>query len=326
MNVGVRYATTSVILPLFSSLLSLSGVPSARLTRPSLSFRPATNQHPTPGRNPPVKILLLVLSLSLSLAAYAQQPLTNADIINLVKSGLSAEIVAAKIKQSGGEFDTSPAKLKELKAAGVTEPVILAMIEVDSKGKTVIPASDSAPVAVTLKGGTPVELELAYTVSSADLKEGDAVSFRVVQPIQVNGMIVVERGAPATARVVKAEGGKSWGRGGNLTWAIQDVVAVDNQKVPLDYSAGSKGNGAPGTMTTGIVLTSLVFWPAAPLWGFKKGKPAVIPAGKRFEVFVHGDATINAAQAVPVVAPAQSIHQSSPGKICVQNGRRVPCP
>ena len=275
-----------------------------------------------------MKALFFILLLSLAITVFAQQPLTNADVVSLVKSGLSAEIITAKIKQTSGIFDTSPTKLKELKTAGVPESVILAMIE---SGVPVRAIELSKPVestpsnSVTLKDGTPVELELAYTVSSAELKEGDAVSFRVVQPIQVNGLTVIDRGAPATARVVKAEGGKSWGRGGNLTWAIQSVTTVDNQKIPLNYTAGSKGNGSPGTMTTGIVLTSLVFWPAAPLWGFKKGKPAVIPAGKRFEVFVHGDAAIAATSPSKAAASIEAIKQN-PNAACYSNGRKVPCP
>lgn len=281
-----------------------------------------------------MKTLLFVLLLSLSITALAQQPLTNSDVISLFKSGLSAEIVSAKIKQAGGNFDTSPAKLKELKVAGVPENVILAMIETSAPVKAIEqpkPVEAAVSNSVTLKDGTPVELEVAYTVSSADLKEGDAVSFRVVQPVQINGMTVIERGAGATARVVKAEGGKSWGRGGNLTWAIQTVTTVDNQKIPLNYTAGSKGNGSPGTMTTGIVLTSLVFWPAAPLWGFKKGKPAVIPAGKRFEVFVHGDATIAVAPtltpaATPKPTSSADVIKQNPMVNCYSNGRKVPCP
>jgi len=84
-----------------------------------------------------LKTLLIALLFSLSLIARAQQPLTNADVISLIKSGLSAEIVSAKIKQSGGTFDTSPAKLKELKAASVPESVILAMIESGAPSKSV---------------------------------------------------------------------------------------------------------------------------------------------------------------------------------------------
>jgi len=278
-----------------------------------------------------MKALLFALVISLATVVHAQQTMTNDDVIGLTKSGLSAEVIAAKIRQSGGSFDTSTAKLKELKSSGVAETVIVAMIEASSSKPHLNEPperGDSKSLQLTLRDGTPVELELAYTVSSADLKEGDAVSFRVVQPIQVNGVTLIERGASATARVVKAEGGKSWGRGGNLTWAIQHVTTVDNQKVPLNYTTGSKGNGAPGTMTTGIILTSLVFWPAAPLWGFKKGKPAVIPAGKRFEVFVHGDAEISIDK--EALQPAtrngkENIKVETATKPCYQNGRKVLC-
>jgi len=76
-----------------------------------------------------MKTLLVILLFCVSLVAQAQQPLTNQDVINLVKAGLSAEIITAKIKQSGGAFDTSPSALKQLKDAGVSESVIIAMIE-----------------------------------------------------------------------------------------------------------------------------------------------------------------------------------------------------
>lgn len=231
----------------------------------------------------------LILSYSVS---SAQESITNADVISMIKAGFSPEVVTTKIKRSGGKFDTTPNAMKDLKTAGVPESVIIAMIESDAPDpKPGAPAPTIAapakPNQVVLKDASRIEIELAYTVSSADLKEGDAISFLTVHPVEIDGVVVIERGAPATARVVKAEGGKSWARGGQLSWAIQSVAAVDGQKVPLQYSTGTKGNGSTGTMTTGLVVTGLLFWPAAPLWGFKKGKPAVIPAGKRFEVFVH---------------------------------------
>jgi len=47
----------------------------------------------------------------------------------MVKAGLVAEIVVAKIKTASCSFETSPTALKELKEAGVPDKVILAMIE-----------------------------------------------------------------------------------------------------------------------------------------------------------------------------------------------------
>ena len=58
-----------------------------------------------------------------------QVALTNGDVVGMVKAGIGAEIIVAKIKNASCSFDTSPAALKELKDAGVPESAILAMVQ-----------------------------------------------------------------------------------------------------------------------------------------------------------------------------------------------------
>lgn len=69
-------------------------------------------------------------SLLLCLSTFAQQesPLTNDDVVAMLKAGLSADVVAAKIKTSPTKFDTSPAALQRLKEASVSDVVLLAML------------------------------------------------------------------------------------------------------------------------------------------------------------------------------------------------------
>lgn len=55
--------------------------------------------------------------------------LTNADIVLMVKTRLSPDIIIAKIQGSKCNFDTSPAALERLKSAGVPNDVILAMVK-----------------------------------------------------------------------------------------------------------------------------------------------------------------------------------------------------
>lgn len=55
--------------------------------------------------------------------------LANSDVVGMFKAGISAEIIVAKIKNTPCSFDTSPAALKELKDAGLTDNVILAMVQ-----------------------------------------------------------------------------------------------------------------------------------------------------------------------------------------------------
>lgn len=70
--------------------------------------------------------------------------LTNQEVVELVKIGLSPEIVVAKASKSGCNFDTSPKALLELKTAGVPDTVTLAMIQA--------PCERSAPVVEPKKG------------------------------------------------------------------------------------------------------------------------------------------------------------------------------
>jgi hypothetical protein len=58
-----------------------------------------------------------------------QNVITNSDVEGMIKAGLAPEIVAAKVKNSNCKCDTSPAALAELKAAGVPDNVILAMVQ-----------------------------------------------------------------------------------------------------------------------------------------------------------------------------------------------------
>jgi hypothetical protein len=56
-------------------------------------------------------------------------PLTNKDVIELLKMGLATDVIVAKIRNSSSKFDTSPAALQELKTANMPDAVILAMVQ-----------------------------------------------------------------------------------------------------------------------------------------------------------------------------------------------------
>ena len=58
----------------------------------------------------------------------AQEPLTNASVVKLVRAGFSEKAVIAIIRSRPVNFDLSPERLIELKKSGVSEKVILAMI------------------------------------------------------------------------------------------------------------------------------------------------------------------------------------------------------
>jgi uncharacterized cupredoxin-like copper-binding protein len=67
---------------------------------------------------------------------------------------------------------------------------------------------------VNLSAGTPIEVEAAYTVNSIDVKAGERISFRVLVPVIIDGITVIEKDALVTARITQAKRGGHWGKAG----------------------------------------------------------------------------------------------------------------
>jgi len=84
-------------------------------------------------------ILLLVAA-----TAFAQETMTNEEVVSLTKAGLSPTIIIGKIRTSSPGFDVSTDSLIALKQAGVSEEVLAAMLEAKS-GKSVNAAPVEAP-------------------------------------------------------------------------------------------------------------------------------------------------------------------------------------
>jgi hypothetical protein len=217
--------------------------------------------------------------------------LTNKDVLDMVKSGLATEIIVAKIKASPGKFDTSAATMAELKSAGVPDAVIMAMVG----GALEVPTTSGDPtpnVEVKVPDGTEIEVQLKSTASSEELKVGDIVDFSVIRSVVVNGVTIIDKDAPAQARVTTAKKAGRWGKAGKLEWAMQDVKAVDGNRVPTRFTKRSIGDSKGSTVAVAAVATTVLLGPFGLLWGLKKGKPAIIPAGNRYSAFVNGDTAV----------------------------------
>ena len=154
-----------------------------------------------------------------------------------------------------------------------------------------------------IPAGTPLEIETAFTVNSQYVRPEELISFRVLVPVRVDGVTVIEKYSLVTGRVVQAKRGGHWGKAGKLSWVMQDVVAVDLTRVPLqavrDTPAGTNrvaGTSHGGQVAAQIAIAAPLMLFAAPLAltaGFKRGENAVLPEGKRFIVYVAGDTTVH---------------------------------
>jgi hypothetical protein len=178
------------------------------------------------------------------------------------------------------------------------------------------PSTQAAPAGPppphTLLDGTPVKLRLSESISSADAKVGQEVPFEVVEDVKVDDVVVLPKGASAIANVTEAEHKKSMGRGGKLNVAISYARLSDNEKAALRAAKEAKGGGHVGAMTGAIVATSIVFFPAAPLFLFIHGKDITIPQGTEITAFVDGDMHLDMARFGAAPAATAAGATSSP--------------
>ena len=151
----------------------------------------------------------------------------------------------------------------------------------------------TAGVGFLLEDGTPVHLVLSENLSSADAVTGQTVEFEVVDDVIVNGFVVIPRGATAWATVTDAEHKKRMGRAGKLDLNVDKVRLADGEKALLRAVKDTKGGGHTGAMVGAMVATSLVIWPAAPLFLLMHGKDVTIPKGTNISAFVQGDMTLD---------------------------------
>ncbi len=220
--------------------------------------------------------------------ADAVPPLTNANILKLHGMRLSSDVIVAKIQSSPCEFDTSPAALQKLKQGGISDKIILAMVQAPLASA---PPAPKVPETVQVKipGGTPVEVELNTNVSSDTVQDGMVIPMSVVQDVVVNGVTVFPRGSEAHARVTTVKQPGFMGRPpGEVSWSMEYVTAVTGDHISASFFS-KEAAANPITSFTGS---------AGPSWEFRKGKPAVVAAGKRFQTVVHGDAVLRVPQSL----------------------------
>ena len=201
--------------------------------------------------------------------------------------------------------------------AALLVTTVLSAEDKNAKSSTAQAAPEPVPTNVTsakgfvLEDATPVRLRFNRTVSSADAHVGDTVDFEVLQELNVNGTLVIPKGALAFGTVTEAQPKRRMARGGKLEINIDYVKLLDSSHAALRAVKGGSGGGHTGAMTAGIVATGLVFFPAAPFFLFMHGKDITMPKGAEFTAYVNGDVKMDIAKFQPA-NPAQPAVANAP--------------
>ncbi|HET6979077.1 MAG TPA: hypothetical protein VFI24_22275 [Pyrinomonadaceae bacterium] len=252
-----------------------------------------------------VAAILLLLSPTESFGqvtkpqTHSLRVLRNRDVLQMVRTGMKSELIIANILTSSCNFDIFPPVLDDLKRRGVPENVLQVMSVVPN-GPPNLPEAgkgdNSLVKTVKIPKGGAVIVETLYPVSSANFKVNNTIAFAVTRPVIVDGALVIPRGTIARAKIVKVEKARSFGRGGALTFEMEQIIALDGTKIPVQLSAVTQGGNFTSALAVGAAATSALIFPytapAALIWGFKKGDDAVVRGSKEFAAVIKSDVQI----------------------------------
>ena len=160
-----------------------------------------------------------------------------------------------------------------------------------------------------LPDGTRIAVRTMEQLSSATLKDGDPVTFSVVEDVVVDGEVVIKQGTPVRGSIVDAQAKRRMGRAGRLQYTVNETKGVDRSVIRV--RALQNRSGDSNVTSTAVTTVAVgVFVPvAAPFFLLRKGHDIVVPEGTRIDTFVDGDHLVGAegeraAPAVPAVLAA----------------------
>lgn len=146
-----------------------------------------------------------------------------------------------------------------------------------------------------LQAGTPVLLRFQSTISSKEVQEGESITFDVVNDIvdPVTQRILIKSGTPATGSITRIKKPGLFGRKGELGIILNSTNATDGTIVPLRASMEREGDSKVASTLGWTVLTSALFWPAAPFLIYRRGKDAKIPIGTQLNAYIGANVKVS---------------------------------
>lgn len=250
----------------------------------------------------PARRIAALLALS-SFAAYGQALLDDTTIGKLVKAGVAEQTIVAMINHQPGKYALSSDDMIALKKAGVSDTILAAMILRNgaTNGSARAPAGtppapksqSTTPALLVLQDGTPIRLRLARGLTFTAVKPGDRVDFEILDDIRIDGILVMARGATATATMTEAEPKTRMGRGGKLGVNLDSVQLLNGDKVTIRAAKDGQGGGQPSVATE---AAATVVRPAAPSLLFTFGRDEAFPEGTVITAYINGEIRLDPAR------------------------------
>jgi hypothetical protein len=145
----------------------------------------------------------------------------------------------------------------------------------------------STPSRLIIPDGTPVKLRLAESVSSAHAHVRDLLDFIVVRDVNVEGFTVIQAGTKARGYITGVKDKRLLGIGGKVSFKLDSVQLSTGDRVGLHASQEVKGGSRTTLMIGAMIVTSLIFLPATPVFLITPGQSSTVL--KSTEITAHID-------------------------------------
>ena len=186
-----------------------------------------------------VPLLALFLFLvSHSTAAQSVDTIDNDKVITLVRAGFGDNVLIPKIRQSKVMLDVSAGALIRLKTSGVSDPVVLELMD-RAKSHGFL-ASGPTQNYVVIEYGTEIKVLTKEKLTSKKLKVGEKLSLEIAENIMIGGKLVVSKATPVYAVVIDSRRSGMLGRSGRLAIYIESTSLTNGETLKLRAGKGGK--------------------------------------------------------------------------------------
>ncbi len=150
----------------------------------------------------------------------------------------------------------------------------------------------TVPARLTIPDGTPVQLQLAESVSSAHARVGDLLDFVVVRDVSVEGFTVIPAGTVARGSVTGVNHKRFLGMGGRVALKLDSVELVNGDRVGLSARMEVKGRSRTKLMAAAMIATGALFLPAAPVFMLIRGHDSTVLKSTELTAHIDGVASV----------------------------------
>ncbi len=146
----------------------------------------------------------------------------------------------------------------------------------------------AVPERLTIPDGTSVKLQLAETLSSARAHVGDDVSLIVVRDVSLEGVTVIPAGTIAHGSITGVRGRRLLGIGGKVSLKVDALQLANGDQVKLMGCKEVRGGSRTKLMIGAMIVTGLIFLPAAPVFLFTLGHQSTVVKSTEITAQVDG--------------------------------------